>query len=105
MAEQADRLTDRLGELAARVNQVTGTKVTIPAEDVRGLVEIANRLAAQLTALREENEALRRDLRGILKAWVLGEADKMAALMLDAFLRQFGEAPALAQDQPAGETA
>jgi hypothetical protein len=35
----------------------------------------------------------RRELRDILQAWALGDTDKMAALMLSAFLREFGKAP------------
>jgi hypothetical protein len=34
-----------------------------------------------------------RELREILRAWGLGNADKMNALMLVAFLNEFGKAP------------
>lgn len=34
-----------------------------------------------------------RDLREILRAWGLGQTDKMNAVMLGAFLREFGKAP------------
>jgi hypothetical protein len=33
-----------------------------------------------------------RHLRGVLKAWAEGDADKLAVLMHEAFLWQFGEA-------------
>jgi hypothetical protein len=42
---------------------------------------------------QRRNEEVRRDLRTILQAWALGDADKMTALMLSAFLREFGKAP------------
>jgi hypothetical protein len=35
----------------------------------------------------------RRTLRDILKAWGLGDTDKMEVLMLSAFLGEFGRAP------------
>jgi hypothetical protein len=39
-------------------------------------------------------------LREILRAWALGDTDKMNVLMMSAFLREFGEAPALAAEEP-----
>ena len=57
--EQAERLTNRLGELSARVNSVTGAKVTMPTDDVRGLVEIAQTLAAQLAERERALERIR----------------------------------------------
>lgn len=36
----------------------------------------------------------RRDLREICRAWGLGDTDKMQVLLMSAFLREFGKAPA-----------
>jgi hypothetical protein len=41
----------------------------------------------------EDAKREHRDLREILKAWGLGDTDKMQAIMLGAFLREFGKAP------------
>jgi hypothetical protein len=47
---------------------------------------------------QRRGEEARRDMREILRAWGLGDADKMAALMLGAFLREFGKAPKVRHD-------
>jgi len=58
------------------------------------------RLKAQLEFVGEHasgegdrREAVERDLRSILRAWGLGNADEMNAYMLLVFLREFGKAP------------
>ena len=46
--------------------------------------------------LRAESEA-DRDLREMLRAWGLGDADKTQALLMRLFLREFGAAPGAAE--------
>lgn len=64
---------------------------------VHGLTWVPEELREKITAPACEalNDLLvaNRDHREILRAWALGDSDKMAVLMLDAFLREFGKAP------------
>lgn len=79
---------DSIAECCERHRYSRGNRRHLWSKD-----ELPSSLSAGFEVERKEQQRL--DLREILRAWALGDADKMNALMLGAFLREFGKAPDL----------